>query len=209
MAQLIVCLRDREIQRVDVTSMVTRIGRDATNDVVIQNDGISRHHATVRYDEVEKAFSIHDDSSSNGLYVRGRPTPYARLVDGDECLLGKFTLRFVKEGGAPLDQLRPDPGLKAPPAGRGGPEPMPTIAIHAARGRGVSSRPASSTSTPPASATSSQPPAMDRSVSAKDGAADVSQEALALQARLMRQMIGMMVVLLVILVVLVALLLRR
>jgi predicted component of type VI protein secretion system len=209
MAQLIVCLRDRELQRVDVTSVVTRIGRDATNDVVIQNDGISRHHATVRYDAVEKSFTIHDDSSSNGLYVRGRPTPYARLVDGDECLLGKFTLRFVKDGGAPLDQLRPDPGQKAPVAGRGGPEPMPTIAIHAAKGRGVSSRPAASSSTPPASATSSRPPPAEGSVSAKPGAADASQEALALQARLMRQMIGMMVILLIVLVVLVALLMRR
>ncbi len=92
MAQIIVRLKDREMQRLPVVRVATRIGRDATNHVVIDNDGVSRHHATLRYDTAERAFVIEDAQSANGIVVRGRRTPDARLRDGDEVQIGKFTL---------------------------------------------------------------------------------------------------------------------
>ncbi len=108
MAQIIVRLKERELKTVPVTCVATRIGRDVSNDVVIDNDGVSRHHATLRYEASVGAFLIYDQSSSNGMFFRGAPSKAARLDDGDEVQIGKFTLVFQEAGGAPIEALTPE-----------------------------------------------------------------------------------------------------
>lgn len=165
MAQIIVRLKDREMQRLPVVRVATRIGRDATNHVVIDNDGVSRHHATLRYDTTERAFVIEDAQSANGIVVRGRRTPDARLRDGDEVQIGKFTLVFLADGGIAPEALVPEDVPEAP-LGRGAMRnPLPTTAVRSARPRVASSpaihavAPAATRSSPPAPAIASVRPA--------------------------------------------------
>ncbi len=126
MAQLIRKLKDRELQRHDILTTETRIGRDETNDIAIDNPGISRHHASVRWNGSE--FLVTDEGSQNGLFVNGQKAATWTLRDGDAIQVGKFELVFTIAGGRPPASL--------PPRG-GGPSigkvrnPLPTIAVTA------------------------------------------------------------------------------
>lgn len=101
MAQLIVLLKGREISRIPIAKAVTTIGRDSTCDVVIDNVGVSRLHATVR---VEKGkCHLFDNGSSNGTLINGiRAVARHTLSDEDEITVGKFLIRFDASSGAPL-----------------------------------------------------------------------------------------------------------
>ncbi len=152
MAQLIVRLKDRMVRRVPVTRVATRIGRDASNDVVIDNDGVSRHHAILRYEPNTGGFLIHD-TSSNGISVRGASTRVARLEDGDVIQIGKFTLVFQEAGGMRLDELAPEQLPDATEPAAPAYNPLPTMVFPSA---GKSTPPASSGRSPIAS--SAPPP---------------------------------------------------
>ncbi len=203
MAQIIVRLKDRELQRVPVTCVATRIGRDVTNDVVIANDGVSRHHATLRYEAVDGAFVIHDAGSNNGIVVRGRATPYARLTDGDEVQVGKFTLVFVAEGGVAPDALAPESTPAVEPSAPVVRNPLPTVAVRAASSKKIApARPAAPVPAPPppaATASEAQPAPDDASL----------DPSLAAPARLLRRMIWLLSLVVALLGVVIALLLRR
>lgn len=126
MAQLLVRLKDRTVRRVPITRVATRIGRDSTNDVVIDNDSVSRHHAVLRYDSDEGGFVILD-TSSHGLSVRGVTTRSSRVVDGDEVQIGKFTLIFESMGGVALDRLLPEQLPEASEPAASAYNPLPTM----------------------------------------------------------------------------------
>ena len=80
------------------------IGRDPDNDVVIDNAGVSRHHATIHYRG--GAFEIRDEGSANGIFVNGERVTGLELEDGDSVQIGKFV----------LDLVAPDrPKLERPP----------------------------------------------------------------------------------------------
>lgn len=126
MPELIVRLKDREIQRLPVVAVTTRIGRDPTNELVIDNESVSRLHATIRYDG--SAFVVHDEGSANGLFINGRTARTLRLNDGDEIQVGKFTVVFAEAGGVDPAELRPE-GLaseRPPPRSH---NPVPTTAL--------------------------------------------------------------------------------
>lgn len=103
MAQLIVTLKGREIRRVPITKTQTKIGRDPTNDVIIDNVGISRQHAVVL--AVGDRFVVLDTGSANGLFVNSLRTEEHDLQEFDEINVGKFMVVFSWEGGVPPDQL--------------------------------------------------------------------------------------------------------
>jgi pSer/pThr/pTyr-binding forkhead associated (FHA) protein len=98
-------LRDRELQRVPIIKSPTVIGREATCDVVIDNPSVSRRHATIEYRK-DTGFVIFDVDSQNGLYFKGQQVRHKPLAEGDEIQLGKFTLCYTDQGGAPPNQLR-------------------------------------------------------------------------------------------------------
>ena len=92
MPELILSLRERELARVTVQASRTTIGRDPDCDVVIDNVGISRLHATIEV--VGDSFILRDCDSENGLTLNGEPCREGRLVHGDMVGLNKFLLRF-------------------------------------------------------------------------------------------------------------------
>ena len=56
----------------EVTGVETLIGRNPTTDITLLDEGISREHAIILYDEDEDAYTIEDLQSTNGTKVNGK-----------------------------------------------------------------------------------------------------------------------------------------
>jgi SARP family transcriptional regulator, regulator of embCAB operon len=85
-------LRDAAGRRHPLRPTATRIGRLADNDVVIDDDTVSRHHAVIV--DTGNSFVITDLGSANGVDVGDQPIRgSATLADGDRiCICGhEFT----------------------------------------------------------------------------------------------------------------------
>ncbi len=213
MAQLLVRLKDRTVRRVPVTRISTRIGRDSSNDVVIDNDSVSRHHAVLRYEPDAGAFLI-QDTSSHGLSVRGVTTKASRLEDGDEVQIGKFTLIFELMGGVAIDRLQPEQLPEAAEAGAPAYNPLPTMVFPVAT---KSTPPAfegrsSVTPTPRRASFEPRPPAAPSSAVAQGPSSveiDPAIEGMAGYERQLRWIVWLLGALVLLLGAIVAILLRR
>jgi hypothetical protein len=73
---------------------LTRIGRRAASDIVLDDVTVSRRHALV----LERAGRpvIADDRSLNGVFVNGRRVREARLENGDEVQIGARVMRYIE-----------------------------------------------------------------------------------------------------------------
>lgn len=73
---------------------LTRIGRRATSDIVLDDSTVSRRHALV----LERADGpvIADDRSLNGVYVNGTRVREAPLRHGDEVRIGDRIMRYLE-----------------------------------------------------------------------------------------------------------------
>ncbi len=109
MPELIVKLKERELSRVPILRATTRIGRDETNDLVIDNIGVSRHHASVLYNR--GGFEVVDEGSANGIFVNGERIERTALANGDVIAVGKFAVVFSEGGGVAASQLMRDSPL--------------------------------------------------------------------------------------------------
>ncbi len=70
----------------------TKIGRSLDNDLVLPDQSISRHHASIAM--VDGAFRLHDLNSHNGSFVDGKKVSQATLRDGDTIRLGDAQFHF-------------------------------------------------------------------------------------------------------------------
>jgi adenylate cyclase len=70
------------------------IGRASDNDLIINDFGVSRHHAKVVVDDGQ-CFIV-DLESRNGTRVNNVLVTRRPLTDGDEVSLGKFVIRFTR-----------------------------------------------------------------------------------------------------------------
>jgi hypothetical protein len=70
----------------------TTIGRLAECDVVVDDPGASRQHATIR--RTDAGFVLTDLGSTNGTLVNDRPVQEHLLEDGDRVTIGETTLEF-------------------------------------------------------------------------------------------------------------------
>lgn len=76
-----------------LNSMTTRIGRAPDNEVVIDNAGVSAHHAIITREG--DAFIIEDSNSTNGVFVNGQRVTSQKLQYGDEIGIFKHKLKFT------------------------------------------------------------------------------------------------------------------
>lgn len=76
-----------------LNSMTTRIGRASDNDIVIDNAGVSAHHAVVN--RQGDTFIVEDNNSTNGVFVNGRRVTRQPLQYGDEIGIFKHKLKFT------------------------------------------------------------------------------------------------------------------
>ncbi len=88
-------LRDRIGRQHWLNGTITRIGRSADNDIVLDDTDVSRHHAVVS--DTGTAFVITDLRSTNGVEVQGRLIRGSTtLTDGDRICIGghEFTVEI-------------------------------------------------------------------------------------------------------------------
>jgi hypothetical protein len=80
-----------------LTHAVTVIGRASECDLRIEDPGVSRKHAEIRYSDGR--VGVVDLGSTNGISVNGRPAERAELKDGDRIDIGHTTLIFRRDEG--------------------------------------------------------------------------------------------------------------
>lgn len=86
-------------QSYDLNKDIVTLGRDITNDIVINDPEVSRHH--MRMTRGAGGFTIEDLGSTNGTFVNGQRLTGARpLRPGDMVGLGEtVTLAYEAQGG--------------------------------------------------------------------------------------------------------------
>jgi hypothetical protein len=91
---LVMLSDDKPVKTIPVERRV-RIGRQADNDLVVSDPGISRHHAEVINER--GTCTLHDLGSTNGTYVNGSVTSEHVLRHGDRISLGSTVVEFKRE----------------------------------------------------------------------------------------------------------------
>jgi hypothetical protein len=83
-------------RRHDVGAGYLRLGRDADNDICLDEKTVHRYHAAIHRTD-DAAYVITDLSSNggNGVLVNGQRIEEAQLSDGDTIELGQVKLSFV------------------------------------------------------------------------------------------------------------------
>jgi pSer/pThr/pTyr-binding forkhead associated (FHA) protein len=72
---------------------VTSLGRDFDNDIVLQNESVSRNHAEICSEDGK--YILIDKQSTSGTFVNGRRIARCVLNSGDLILLANLQIMFV------------------------------------------------------------------------------------------------------------------
>ncbi len=80
---------------VELSGSVAVLGRDPSCDLVLNDGRCSRRHAVL--EAGPQGISIRDAGSANGVFVNGKKTERAQLVDGDVVRLGEVFLTVLPE----------------------------------------------------------------------------------------------------------------
>ncbi len=103
---------DGEIRKeYELNKVETTIGRNFSNDIVIDNMGVSSKHAVIQFKD-DKYF-LKDLDSTNGTKLNGNKISMVELTHGDHINLFKHVLNFVlvskKQSDIPPESCRVDP----------------------------------------------------------------------------------------------------
>jgi pSer/pThr/pTyr-binding forkhead associated (FHA) protein len=71
------------------------IGRNPSTHITLLDEGISREHAMVLFDEETHSFVIEDLGSTNGTKLNGKRVRSSPLCEGDEIQIGQTLFRFI------------------------------------------------------------------------------------------------------------------
>ena len=71
-----------------------QIGRASKNELAIDQESVSRHHARITSTQ-SRIFTIEDLGSTNGTYVNDELVREQRLRDGDQVRIGRSILKFM------------------------------------------------------------------------------------------------------------------
>jgi len=93
MATINLKLADGRDQKIILTKPVSTIGRDSQNDIVINDESVSTHHAEIRLEDGRHI--LKDLGSTNGLRVNGERAMEAVLNDGDLLRFGGVSGSYV------------------------------------------------------------------------------------------------------------------
>lgn len=80
-------------KQVALSGSETRIGRTVDNDIVIDENQVSRSHAVLTVDG--PFVSIKDVGSRNGVFVNGTKVNAQILMNGDTIAIGDSQIRFL------------------------------------------------------------------------------------------------------------------
>ena len=86
---------DGELRIFPIERGWTRIGRSLTADLRIDDPSVSRRHALI-VAEPGKTLRVLDDRSLNGVFVNGETIEWAPLSDGDQLMVGRYSLYVLR-----------------------------------------------------------------------------------------------------------------
>lgn len=84
----------------------TTIGRDASNDIRLDDELVSKEHAVIEIvsSEEEVEFFIQDLQSTNHTFVNDSPIDLYKLKDGDLIRIGMSDFRFISQDPDSMDE---------------------------------------------------------------------------------------------------------
>lgn len=84
----------------------TTIGRDASNDISLDDELASKEHAVIEIisSEEEIKFLIQDLKSTNHTFVNDSPIDIHKLKDGDLIRIGMSDFRFISQDPDSMDE---------------------------------------------------------------------------------------------------------
>lgn len=75
---------------------VINIGRQLTNDIIVEDKRVSRYHAQIKF-QADGQFSIFDLGSTNGITINGTPHQRQHLLrSGDRFTIGSYDFYFER-----------------------------------------------------------------------------------------------------------------
>ncbi|MFW5863893.1 MAG: FHA domain-containing protein [bacterium] len=92
MAEIIVKLDKKEVDRYTFDGDEIEIGRGDANDIKLKNLSVSRRHARIIRDQGH--YYVEDLNSANGTYVNGKRVVRAQVFHEDQVIIGKHVLIF-------------------------------------------------------------------------------------------------------------------
>lgn len=92
--------------KLSIEKQRTTIGRDASNDISLDDELVSKEHAVLEVisteDKVE--FLLQDLKSTNHTFVNDTPIDLYKLKDGDAVRIGMSDFRFISQDPDSLDE---------------------------------------------------------------------------------------------------------
>lgn len=84
----------------------TTIGRDSDNDITLDDELVSKHHAVVEIinSENDIEFIIQDLNSTNHTFVNDSPIELHKLKDGDVIRIGMSDFQFISQDPESMDE---------------------------------------------------------------------------------------------------------
>jgi pSer/pThr/pTyr-binding forkhead associated (FHA) protein len=95
MAKVLLKYKDAVVKEINLDKEVTTIGRKPDNDIIIDNQAVSGHHALIKTEGT--ALLVEDLSSLNGTYLNSQKISQGELFNGDVILIGVHTLDVVSD----------------------------------------------------------------------------------------------------------------
>jgi len=84
--------KDKLLKTIETDKEVITIGRNAYNDIQIDNLSVSKRHAKITHDK--GGYCIEDLNSTNGTYLNEKKISKGRMNHRDVVTIGKHTLEF-------------------------------------------------------------------------------------------------------------------
>ena len=75
------------------TKSIVKVGRSPDNDFIIDFEGISRYHASIKYDKNSRKYYVKDLGSPNGTLINGKKIKMAKLKNGDQ--LNFYKMKYL------------------------------------------------------------------------------------------------------------------
>ena len=95
MPEILVKFEDKMIERFITEKKHVTIGRTPDNDIVLDNRGVSRRHATIEFGDNQAV--LIDNESLNGSFVNSRKVTEEVLKDNDVITIAKYSLIYHQE----------------------------------------------------------------------------------------------------------------
>lgn len=97
-ARLTIQLPQAGQQVYHIDKPVVNIGRQLTNDIIVEDKRVSRHHAQIKYQMSDGTFVIYDLSSTNGITINGNPHVRQHTLNtGDQFTIGSYDFHFERK----------------------------------------------------------------------------------------------------------------